>query len=96
MMIRVGEILPSPSTAAPLGRVEALSLLHLRFAYGVEGDADLPSIWEELARVKGHMKGLATLNQIIKPMLYSILGSKSVRGIHAHCTFLPNRRSLAR
>ena len=38
--------LPYPSPAAPGGYVACLSLLHLRFACGVEGGSDLPPIWE--------------------------------------------------
>ena len=34
--------LPSPSTAAPVGKVARLSLLHLLFACGLVGDSDLP------------------------------------------------------
>ena len=40
----VGAPLPYPPTSAPLGRVATLSLLHLRFAYGVVGDSNLPPI----------------------------------------------------
>ena len=45
--------------------VAAISLLHLCFACGVVGHADLHPLWEELARVKGRMEGLATLKQIL-------------------------------
>ena len=41
--------LPSPSPAAPGGRVDRLSFLHLRFACGVAGDSDLPPIWDVVA-----------------------------------------------
>ena len=40
----------------------ALSLIHLGFACGVVGDADLPIIWEELAHIKGRTEGLTILN----------------------------------
>ena len=40
----VGVDLPSPSPSAPMGRVAALSLIHLCFACGVVGDSDLPPI----------------------------------------------------
>ena len=58
----VGAALPSPSPAAPSGKVPLLSLLHLCFTCGVVGDADLPPIWEEVARVKGCTEGLYNLN----------------------------------
>ena len=57
----LGAALPFTSPATPSGRVEVLLLLHLRSACGVAGDADLPTIWEELARVKGRMEGPTTL-----------------------------------
>ena len=63
--VGVGAALPSPSPSAPLGRVAVISLLHLRFACGVAGDSDLPPIWEEVARTKGRIEGLATLNQTL-------------------------------
>ena len=40
-------------------------ILYLRFACGVGGEADLTPIWEEVARVKGRMEGLYTLNQTL-------------------------------
>ena len=61
----VGAALPTPSPRSPLGRVAALSILHLRFACGVLEDSDLPPIWEEVTRTKGRMEGLATLNQTL-------------------------------
>ena len=60
-----GAALPSPSTAAPSGRVTALLLLHIRFACRLEGDADLTPIWEEMACVKGHTEGIYILNQTL-------------------------------
>ena len=35
---------PPPSTIPQAGMIAALSILHLRFAYEVAGDADLPPI----------------------------------------------------
>ena len=58
----VGAALTSPSHSAPSGGVAALFLIHIRFAYGVAVDLDLPPIWEEVACAKGRMGGLATLN----------------------------------
>ena len=57
--------IPSPSLAALAGRVATLSLLYLRFACGVSVDGDLPPIWEVVARLKGRVEGLATLNQTL-------------------------------
>ena len=54
--------LPSTSPVAPSGKVAALSLLHLRFVYGVVGDADPPPILEDVAHVKECTEGLTTLN----------------------------------
>ena len=65
MVAVVVEALPSPSPIAPSGRVSALSLLYLRFSWVVAGDADLPPIWEEAARVKERMEGLSTLNHTL-------------------------------
>ena len=61
----VGEVLPVTSPIAPAGRVAALLLLHLRFACRWWGGADLPPIWEEVARVKEITEGLATLNHTL-------------------------------
>ena len=61
----VGESLPSPSSSATLGRVTALLLLHLRFVCGVAGDSGLPPIWEEVARAKGRIEVIGTLNQTL-------------------------------
>ena len=44
-------------------------------------DADLPSIWEEEARAKGRMEGLATLNQTL---LRGIPSCRRVFGGRAH------------
>ena len=59
---RVSAELPSPTPSSPTGKVEAQSLLHLRFVCGVAVDVYLPPIWEAVARVRGNMEGLATLN----------------------------------
>ena len=45
VMAGMGLALPSLSPIAPLGRVAALSLIHIRFACGVAADEDLPPIW---------------------------------------------------
>ena len=67
----MGGDLPSPSLAVTSGRVAALSLLHLRFAWGVIGDADLPTVWEEVVLVKGLTEGPTTLNQaLLRGILY--------------------------
>ena len=55
-------VLLSPSPVEPSGMILELSLLHLYFACGVAGDADLSHIWEEVAHVKGWTEGLTTLN----------------------------------
>ena len=78
---RVGADLPSPSPSASSGRVADLSLLHLRFACGVAGDLDLSPIWEEVARAKGRMEGLATFNQTL---LRGIPCCRRVFGGRAH------------
>ena len=57
--------LPSPSPAASSVRVTALSLLYLRFEYGLMGDANLPLIWEDVGRTKRRIEGINTLNQTI-------------------------------
>ena len=44
MAAGVGAALPSPSPSATSGRVAALSIIHLCFECGVEGDLDLPPI----------------------------------------------------
>ena len=41
--------LPSLSLSAPAGKVATLSLLHLRFVFGVAGGGNLPLIWEAVA-----------------------------------------------
>ena len=38
---------------------------------GLAGDADLPRIWEEVARLKGHTEGLSTLNQTLLKVISS-------------------------
>ena len=55
--------LPSPALSGPTGKVVTLSLLHLRFACGVAVDVDLPPTWESVARGRGKMERIATLNQ---------------------------------
>ena len=55
--------LPSLLPAAPGGKVACLSLLHLRFECGVEGDSDLPPIWDAVELGRGKTEGLATLKQ---------------------------------
>ena len=64
-MTGVGVSLPLPSTTVPSGRVVALLIIHLHFACGVEWGAELPPIWEEVARMKGRTEGLTTLNQTL-------------------------------
>ena len=59
----VGEALPSPSLATTLGRFRVILLLHCRFTYRVVKDAELTSIWEEVAWLKGREEGISTLNQ---------------------------------
>ena len=59
----ISAAVPSPSLSAPTGKVATLSLLHLRFSYGVAVDGELPPIWEAVAQGKGRMEGLVTLNQ---------------------------------
>ena len=61
----VAAALPSPAPAGPTGKVATLSLLHLRFVCGVAADVDLPPNWESVARGRGKMDGLATLNQAL-------------------------------
>ena len=61
----VGSYLPSPSTATLIGRVADLSLLHLRFNFGVVGGGYLAPIWEDLARAKGRTEGIYNLNQVL-------------------------------
>ena len=51
--------------SAPTGKIETLSLLHLRFTCRVAVDGYLSPIWEAVARGKGRMEGLATLNQAL-------------------------------
>ena len=59
----VAAALPSPVPSGTTGKVATLSLLHLRFLCGVAADVDLPPIWESVARGRGKMDGLATLNR---------------------------------
>ena len=67
----VSAALPYPVTSIPMGKFATLSLLHLRFACGVEVDGDLPPIWETVAQGKERMEGLATLNQDLMRCLSS-------------------------
>ena len=66
-------VLPSPSMAAPGGRVTTLSLLHLRFYFRVEVDKYLPPIWEAVSWIKVRTEGLAAINQTL------------MRGIPSYC-----------
>ena len=77
---QVGSSPPSPSPIAPLVRVATLSLLHLCFKCGLTGYAELPPIWEEVARMKGRIEGLATLNQTLLrgiPSCWRIFGGRA-------------------
>ena len=65
VVAEVGSDLPSSSHTAPVGRVTALSIIQLQFAYGVTGDGDLYPISEALERGKGRTEGLETLNQAL-------------------------------
>ena len=63
--------LPSPPPSVPGRKVTCLSLLHLHFASGVEGDSELPPIWEAVTRGRDKTKGLETLNQaLMRGLLY--------------------------
>ena len=57
--------MPSPALSGLTGKVATLSLLHLRFTCRVALDVDLPPIWESVARGRGKMEGLVTLNQAL-------------------------------
>ena len=61
----VAAALPFPAPSGPTGKVATLSLLHLHFVCGMAADVDLPPIWESVARGRGKMDGLATLNQAL-------------------------------
>ena len=54
--------LPSPSPAAPGGKVACLSLLHLSFACGLAGDSNMPPIWEAVAQGRVKTEEMATIN----------------------------------
>ena len=69
--------LPSPFPTAPARRIAALFLLNLHFECRMAGYGGLLSIWGEVARVKGHTKGLATLNQVL---LWGILSCRRFFG----------------
>ena len=58
-----------------------MSLLHLRFVCGVAADVDLPPIWEPVARGRGKMDRLATLNQALMRGLSSC---RQIFGGRAH------------
>ena len=62
---------PSPAPSGPTGKVATLCLLHLQFACGVAVDRELPPIWEAVARRKGRIEGIATLNQALMKGLTS-------------------------
>ena len=62
---------PSLALYFPTGKVATLYLLHLRFSCRVAVDGDLPPIYEAVARVKGSMERLATLNQALMRVLTS-------------------------
>ena len=79
--------LPSPSPAAPAGKVATLLLLYLRFSCGVAGDEDLPLIRKEVVRGKVRKEGISTLNQNLMMVL---LSCQWLFGGRAHfCAFLP-------
>ena len=61
----VSAALPSPAPSGPTGKVATLSLLHLRFSFRLVVDVELPPIWKVIARGRGNMEGLATLNQAL-------------------------------
>ena len=61
----VGAVLPSPSPAAPMGKVATLSLLHFRLVCGVVVDGYLPTIWEAFYKWRGRMEVMTTLNQTV-------------------------------
>ena len=83
VMEGVEAALPSSSSAAPVGRVMKLLLLHLRFACGVAGDRDIPTIWEAVDRRKASTEGLATLNK------------KFMRGLPYCCRVFGGREYLS-
>ena len=58
----VGLELPSLSLDATTWKITTLSLLHRCFICGVVVNGYLPPIWEAVARGRGSIEGLATLN----------------------------------
>ena len=73
--------LPSPSPAAPGGKVARLSLLHLRFACRVAGDDGIPPLLEAVALGQGKTEGLAILNQAL---MRGLTSCRRVFGRRAH------------
>ena len=76
----ISAAVPSPSLSAPTGKVATLSLLHLRFSYGVAVDGELPPIWEAVARGKGRLEGLFTLNRALVrglPSCFQLFGGRA-------------------
>ena len=67
----VSTALPSPDPSRLTKKVVTLSLLHLRFAFGVTADVHLPNIWESVAQGRGNIDGLSTLNQALMRCLPS-------------------------
>ena len=63
--------MPPPYPSDPTVKFATFSLLHLRFACGMAVDEDLPPIWEAVARGKGRVEGIATLNQDLMKGLLS-------------------------
>ena len=61
----VSAALPSPAPSGPTGKFATLSLLHIRFTYGVEVNVDILPIWESVVQGRGNMEGLANLNQAL-------------------------------
>ena len=61
----VSAAVPSPAPSGPTGKVATMSLPNLRLACRVEVDGYPIPIWEAVAREKGRMEGLATLNQTL-------------------------------
>ena len=56
---------PSPSLSTPTVKVATLSLIHLYFICRLALDGHLPPIWYVVARGKGKMERLSTLNQVL-------------------------------
>ena len=75
--------MPSPAPSGPTGKVVTLSFLHPRFACGVAADEDLPPIWESVARGRGKMDGLATLNQALMRGMRRKFPTKNMRSMRS-------------